>query len=487
MITENNMTLLSPISRIGSPAGILCATPDCALSGNRQVSVFQQLLTLITGSGQSTPSVPDSEMAVTKDESAEVPPELVDEVALRFLSGAEAMPKNISMILPEQPEEGIVQSNGEASLKTEMTPGAEPVHRETKAVRNEDGIHGAKIAPVNLQGPELGHIPMSEAAENENSPESKPAIIEGILGSSPVQTSKSKPAVMENALPSSSSIIDGPLPSSPANTPTSRTPIPEGLRDNRPEKTLESNTFVMKNVQESGPAVAKGSGEGSPVITDGALKSNPAVMAQTREGNAIAPERSGENRTEKTEEWTGDVVSSQEAKGPGQAEALEKPELCTQIKEEILDKLEQKGPSEFKLRLEPEELGEIDIKLKLSNGKLIIHIASANPKTQTLLASQVDKLLLSMGLPNAQVEILQGTFQSSTQGQDGSNSQHQSYPGHADMDFSQRQQREPLQRQWQNEHNRIIAGNILQQDPGRLGSDFLPGRNSNSNRMDYII
>ena len=498
MITENNMTLLPPSSRIGSPAGILCATPDCTLSGNGQVPVFQQLLALITGSGQDASSVQEGEMAETKDENAGVPPELVDEMALRFLFGVEAMPKSIPMILPEQPEDRSVQSNVEASLQIEMALSAGPVYQEAQVVLGEDGIQSAKIAPVNLQDPERAQIPISKASENENSSESKPVVIEGSLESSSALTSESKPAVMERPLQSSPPIIEGPLQSSPpiiesplqsspTRIPISRSSVPESLRDSSPEKTLESNAFVMKDVQESDPAIAKGSREVSSVITEGDQESNPAVMALSGEGRETIPERSMENGMEKTEEWTGEVVSSQEAKGFEQAEALEKPELCTQIKEEILDKLEQKGPSEFKLRLEPEELGEIDIKLKLSNGKLIIHIASANPKTQTLLASQVDKLLLSMGLPNAQVEILQGTFQSSTQGQDGSNSQHQSYPGHADMDFSQRQQREPLQRQWQNEHNRIIAGNILQQDPGRLGSDFLPGRNSNSNRMDYII
>lgn len=85
-----------------------------------------------------------------------------------------------------------------------------------------------------------------------------------------------------------------------------------------------------------------------------------------------------------------------------------------QISREILDRLEKKGTGEFKLQLEPENLGQIDIKLKWAEGKLIIDILAFSPKTHALLASQVDKLVMSMGLQNVQVEQIQVSQSAST-------------------------------------------------------------------------
>lgn len=128
-------------------------------------------------------------------------------------------------------------------------------------------------------------------------------------------------------------------------------------------------------------------------------------------------------------------------------QSAEAPEPHTQISEEILAKLEQKGPAEFKMQLEPGDLGQIDIKLKLNDGKLIIDILAANSKTQALLTSQVDKLILSMGLQNVQVESVQVGQQMNSQSQD---SQNQGYPMNSGMDFSQRKQQEHFQKEFLN-------------------------------------
>ena len=113
-------------------------------------------------------------------------------------------------------------------------------------------------------------------------------------------------------------------------------------------------------------------------------------------------------------------------------------EPYSQISELIISKLEQKGPTEFKMLLEPRTLGEINIKLKIVKGKLTIDILAAKAETQTLLTSQVDKLITSMGLRNVQVESIQISQQMLQNQVDQSHSHNMS----ADMEFFHRKNQE---------------------------------------------
>ena len=117
----------------------------------------------------------------------------------------------------------------------------------------------------------------------------------------------------------------------------------------------------------------------------------------------------------------------------------------SQIGNESLTKLGEKGPAEFRMQLEPEDLGQIDIKLKFSEGKLMIDILAASARTQALLTSQVDKLISGLGLQNVHVESVQVSSQTNSQAQDSS--QGQAFTMHSSMDFSQRRQQEQLQQQ----------------------------------------
>jgi len=125
---------------------------------------------------------------------------------------------------------------------------------------------------------------------------------------------------------------------------------------------------------------------------------------------------------------------------------LENVPVYNQIAEEIATKLEQKGPMEFKLQLKPENLGEIDISIKILDGKLSIDIISANVKTQDLLVSQVDKLISKLGLQNFQIENIQvnpGTTTNTTN-HDPAN---QAAMLNLGMNFSDRRQQENLKEQ----------------------------------------
>lgn len=85
----------------------------------------------------------------------------------------------------------------------------------------------------------------------------------------------------------------------------------------------------------------------------------------------------------------------------------EKTELHIQIGREVLSRIEHNRPMVFSMQLEPEDLGKIDVRLKINEGRLSIDIMAANSKTQALLVGQADKLINSMGLQNVQVENVQ--------------------------------------------------------------------------------
>lgn len=457
MITENNVTLLAPCSKIGNSAAALCATSENAVAANGQVSVFQQLMKLIPGSGHDTLFDQQGEISEASIEGEEIPEEFIDEMPLHFLSGLEAIAANMHMVLPTQLESSNVQNFGEASLEASEIVGVDLIQVDLFQIENQTTMHEG-----------AAHV-SKDASVAESGLQAKPVAIEGFLEN-----------IQEKTLENSS-----------AETLENSAIVSEAIGDSRAGKTRDHNAPVIKNLQQSSPIIAKEPGASHAEKTlvtnvpfvESLQEESAVVTAEVNGSQTITTKGTEENKTERLEQWTGDVALSHQTEMSGQAAEIEKPELCTQIKEEILNKLEQKGPSEFKLRLEPEELGEIDIKMKLSNGKLIINIESVNPKTQTLLASQVDKLLLSMGLPNAQVEILQ----SSAQGYAGPNSQNQSYTGHAGMDFSQREQRDSLQKQWKSNQSRIAAANVLQQESAMARSGFIPGQTSNPNKMDYII
>ena len=181
------------------------------------------------------------------------------------------------------------------------------------------------------------------------------------------------------------------------------------------------------------------------------------------------------------------AVSTSEVKEPSSlAQPVEASEPYNQIREEILSKLEQKGSTEFKMQLHPEDLGQIDIKLKLSEGKLVIDILAANSKTQALLTGQVDKLIASMGLQNVQVESVHVSQQMNFQTQD--NSQSQGYTMSSGMDFSQRRQQEQLPQEILN-GSKVTGTFNLQQNEAQNNNltNRIESVRYDSHRMNYAV
>ncbi len=94
-----------------------------------------------------------------------------------------------------------------------------------------------------------------------------------------------------------------------------------------------------------------------------------AVGAAERANREIDMKGLGLDRTGFQNTIPGAAAARETAEAILPAQTVESVPPYSQIRDEILTKLEQSGSTEFKMQLDPEDLGQIDIKLKLSEGK----------------------------------------------------------------------------------------------------------------------
>ncbi len=81
--------------------------------------------------------------------------------------------------------------------------------------------------------------------------------------------------------------------------------------------------------------------------------------------------------------------------------------VAKQIQGKILDQFDGKTPKVFKMTLNPESLGEIEVELKINHGKLVIGILSASQETHEILTKQLDQLIRGLALQKIQVETIE--------------------------------------------------------------------------------
>ncbi|MDR2908266.1 MAG: flagellar hook-length control protein FliK [Oscillospiraceae bacterium] len=90
---------------------------------------------------------------------------------------------------------------------------------------------------------------------------------------------------------------------------------------------------------------------------------------------------------------------------PQAAEATEAPTPARQVEAQIAERLEE-GKSEFTMRLNPESLGRVTVKLVMDDGKLAVHIAAATQKAVDALKKESEGLMASMRLAGVAVETV---------------------------------------------------------------------------------
>lgn len=162
------------------------------------------------------------------------------------------------------------------------------------------------------------------------------------------------------------------------------------------------------------------------------------------------------------------IEGSVQVKEPMQAAEPAKSELYNQVAKAVNANLQGKGPMEFKLQLQPQDMGLIDIKLSLEGGKLTIDILAASAKTHALLAGQTDKLIQGLGLQNVQVENVQVGRDAADMGGQG---QHQSGTGSGNADLFRGNNREFVNRDGDNVDYADRADLESEEEPARAAFD----------------
>lgn len=268
------------------------------------------------------------------------------------------------------------------------------------------------------------------------------------------------------------------------------------------ETTLKSSG--TSPVAESLPATDKGNEQGSLIKGEALLQetsSNPLSNAEGKtsqpagiQGEAMKADPTSESlKSVDTKTSAKETAFAEQLAGAHQgnqshqtaqtnqanlnAAGAEKAEAYSQISQEILSRLDKKGPMEFKMQLEPESLGKIDVNLKFHDGKLIIDILAASGRTQALLASQVDRLIQNMGLQNVQVENVQVNQQASGQHQD---EQGNAFFMNGRMDFFQG-------RGEQGSPHQGRGHNTLSKDTEADSPSYIANEPASYHRLDYIV
>lgn len=95
-----------------------------------------------------------------------------------------------------------------------------------------------------------------------------------------------------------------------------------------------------------------------------------------------------------------EVLRSEPA--PVQTQPVQVPDQAEQIKAQVIKNLENER-TEFRMQLQPEELGKVNVKMILEGGKLSVEIAALNPKSTEMLARQVESLVASLKASGADV------------------------------------------------------------------------------------
>lgn len=188
------------------------------------------------------------------------------------------------------------------------------------------------------------------------------------------------------------------------------------VNDYSPANKFAINTSETDMALENSVNVTKMANTIKEGITQDSVEQNVSSWSQLQEESETMKNKiSGEKENKKPENGGITDLSSQMSDVRGNtvqsssniAKGVEQIEPYSQIGKEIMAKLDQKLPMEFRMQLQPENLGKIDVSLKMTDGKLVIDIMAASTQTQTLLAGQVDKLISSLGLQHVQVETVQ--------------------------------------------------------------------------------
>jgi len=218
-----------------------------------------------------------------------------------------------------------------------------------------------------------------------------------------------------------------------------QTPEPARPMTGEIDPTLSAKTGTdQKVVGPEGEAVTKQTQQtpepSNPIL--GEVESVLLVKTETGQKVIGSEDQKGVTQTEMEEVPLLNTIPVKNA----EIQTIDKVDLSAQIEKEIIFQLDKNKPMTFQMKLDPENLGEIDVQLKFEQGKLVIDIMAFSKETQALLLGQIDKLIKNLALQNVQVE----SVHLNNQYQNSNESNSQASMMNMGMDFSQNQKQSLL-------------------------------------------
>jgi len=269
------------------------------------------------------------------------------------------------------------------------------------------------------------------------------------------------------------------------------------------ENTLVGQDVDLLNKQKTKlDSVLRQVKESTEVITDDARADQPLgrtdqISVESQEKSAEAGKTISLNGIDLQEETVEapsvetdgkqvDVQSLLGVKSTAPATKAEPAQLLSQVQDAIVENFELNTDKTFKVTLNPESLGEIDVEMAFSNGKLTINILAASQETHELLSKQIDQLVRGLALQKVSVETV--TINRSVEETADSGQQAQS--GMTNMDFKQGQQQEAQSNLIGGKFNRmarigLTSGESLDESLTDLAN--ISVQSSRFSRLNYLV
>lgn len=233
-------------------------------------------------------------------------------------------------------------------------------------------------------------------------------LMAGIWINSPrIQPEEGMPQLPLTTINSATAIPDQPIPGMTETQQTvnpevigmvpGQTANPEGNQSateetsSQPVMTLpESNMETRPIPEQKGSAKAWGHLE-NPAL--GKAAENSALYEKSPELTEAIPQGIQQRMTSEVNPVVPEAVQQ-----------TEKPAPFVQVADKIAEAAAKGEPTALKMTLNPEQLGEIEIKIDMNQGKLQIGITAEKPETLNLLSGQLEKLTTRLGLHQFQIE-----------------------------------------------------------------------------------
>jgi flagellar hook-length control protein FliK len=181
-----------------------------------------------------------------------------------------------------------------------------------------------------------------------------------------------------------------------------------------------------------------------------------------------------------------DVQSLLGVKNTAPATKAEPAQVLSQVQDAIIENFETNTDKTFKVTLNPESLGEIDVEMAFSNGKLTINILAASQETHELLTKQIDQLVRGLALQKISVE----TVTVNRAVEETADSGEQAQSSMTNMDFRQGQQQESQSNLIGGKFNRmarigLTSGESLDESLTDLTN--ISAQSSRFSRLNYLV